>query len=314
MAMNPMQRKMRNAFLIGFLIAIIIGAVVAGILIMQNRKIQEDLANAQKEKEIALKTVYVAAKDTKKGEILTITTASVPSQYVPENAITDENIENYYTQVDENEEIEPVLQMTAQVDIKENAMLTEDLVVNSSEASTYRMVEYNMISLPSMLQEGDYIDIRLACLGYDSIVLSKIKVETCNTTTIWLKLSESQLLTLNYAIVESYIMSGTKLYATQYTDPAQAALNCTYIPDDRVIALIQSNISRNGEEWAALYDNVGSPNDTYENALTFRENIIAGLRNETYNEEDIDAITEGYQTETTNIQAAREALMGDLGY
>lgn len=313
MAMNPMQRKMRNAFLIGFLVAIIIGAVVAGLLIMQNRKIQEDLANAQKEKEIALRTVYVAAKDAKKGEVMTITTASLPSQYVPSNAITDENIDNFYSSTDENEDVEPVLQMVAQVDIKENTMLTEDLVVNSPDAATYRMVEYNMISLPSMLQEGDYIDIRLACLGYDSVVLSKIKVEACNATTIWLKLSESQLLTLNYAIVESYIMDATKLYATQYTDSAQTALNSTYIPDDNVIALIQNNISQKGEEWAALYDNVGNPNNSFESALQFREKIIAELLNKS-DEEQQEAITEGYQTEITNTQAAREALMGDLGY
>lgn len=314
MAMNPMQRKMRNAFLIGFLVALIIGAVIAGLLIMQNRKTKEELANVQKENKIALKSVYVAAKDIKIGEVMEMKLAEVPAQYVPENAITSDNIENYYAGTGDDETTEEILQMVAKVEIKENSMLTEDLVEKSAEASTYRMVEYNMISLPSMLQEGDYIDIRLACLGYDSVVLSKIKVESCNTTTIWLKLSESQLLTLNYAIVESYIMDGTKLYATQYTDAAQTALNCTYIPDENVRNLIQSNISQDGEEWAALYDGVGSPNDSYENALTFREEIIASLRSSQYNEEDIDAITEGYQTETTNIQAAREALMGDLGY
>lgn len=307
MAMNPMQRKMRNAFLIGFLVAIIIGAVVAGLLIMKNRKIQEDLANAQKEKEIALETVYVAAKDANKGEVMSITTASLPSQYVPKNAITEDNIKNYYSETDENEEVEPVLQMVAQVNIQENTMLTTDLVVNSSEAASYRMVEYNMISLPSMLQEGDYIDIRLACLGYESVVLSKVKVESCNTTTIWLKLSESQLLTLNYAIVESYVMNGSKLYATQYSDMAQTALNCTYIPDDNIIKLIKNNISKEGTEWEAL-------SDAEKNSIAQDFRSVIQQVKDASDTDEIEAITEGYQVETTNIQAAREALMGDLGY
>ena len=39
MAMNPMQRKIRNSFLFGFLVALILGAVVIGLLIVQNKTI-----------------------------------------------------------------------------------------------------------------------------------------------------------------------------------------------------------------------------------------------------------------------------------
>ena len=100
MAMNPMQRKIRNSFLFGFLVALILGAVVIGLLIVQNKKTQEELAKAQEQQKIALKEVYVAEASAEKDEILSITTASLPAQYVPDNAITADNIENYYADDD----------------------------------------------------------------------------------------------------------------------------------------------------------------------------------------------------------------------
>ncbi len=314
MAMNPMQRKLRNSFLFGFLVALIIGGVAIGLLIMKNKKTQEELVKVQNENKIALKSVYVAEKDIEKNEIVSWTLATLPAQYVPENAITDENLANYAIKEEGEEETEDEeangYAMIAKVAIKENTILTEDLVERSAEASTYRLVEYNMISLPSKLQEGEYIDIRLACLGYDCVVLSKVKVQSCDNTTIWLKLSESQLLTLNYAIIESYIMQGTKLYATQYANSAQAGLNPTYVPDENVMNLIKSNLTKDSEEWKLFMEE----SEDNSSALAFRNEIIYSLRGESFSEDDVDAIEEGYTAETTNTQAARDALMGDLGY
>ena len=149
MAMNPMQRKIRNSFLFGFLVALILGEVVIGLLIVQNKKTQEELAKAQEQQKIALKEVYVAEASAEKDEILSITTASLPAQYVPDNAITADNIENYYADDDEAQEN---LQMIAKIAIKENTILTEDMVEKTADAATYRMIEYSMISLPSKLE------------------------------------------------------------------------------------------------------------------------------------------------------------------
>ena len=41
MAMNPMQRRARNSFLIGFLVALIIMAVVVFLLLYQIKSIKE---------------------------------------------------------------------------------------------------------------------------------------------------------------------------------------------------------------------------------------------------------------------------------
>lgn len=301
MAMNPMQRKVRNSFLFGFVVALLIGAVAVGLLIMKNKQAQEEIVKIQKDHELAMVEVYAVGKNVKTGEAIEAEPISLPAQSVPENAIKATDLEKYLNDDGEYE-------MLAKVDMKEKTVLTSEMVEKSKNASTYRMVEYSMISLPAMLAEGNYIDIRLACLGLDSVVLSRIQVESANATTIWLKLSESQLLTLNYAIIESYIMEGTKLYATVYTDESQPALNCTYIPADNVVSLIETNVGKT--EIETFYERKNAM------AYSFRDEIIQNLKgsDDNFSEEIVEKITEGYQTEKSSTQAAREALMGDLGY
>lgn len=306
MAMNPMQRKVRNSFLFGFLIAVVIAALIVGLLFMKIKKLNEDMVKMQQKEQLAMKTVYVVSESVKKGEkISTFSTKSVPAQMVPDNAITTSNISDYQSE-DESENSDSSA-VVAKVDLSPNVILTTDMIEKAKEASTYRMVEYNMISLPSLLKEGDYIDIRIAYpAATDFVVLSKIKVESCNSTTIWLKVSESQMLTLNCAIVESYIIDGTKLYATQYANEAQSELNSTYIPNNNVIALIENNGTKAENDEIS---NLGK-NGTVVSAREYIDKIL-----EQYSSDDqTDKVNDGYTNEKNTIQAAREALLGDMGY
>ena len=306
MAMNPMQRKVRNSFLFGFLIAVVIAALIVGLLFMKIKKLNEDMVKMQQKEKLAMKTVYVVSESVKKGEkISTFSTSSVPAQMVPDNAITASNISDYQSE-DESENSDSSA-VVAKVDLSPNVILTTDMIEKAKEASTYRMVEYNMISLPSLLKEGDYIDIRIAYpAATDFVVLSKIKVESCNSTTIWLKVSESQMLTLNCAIVESYIIDGTKLYATQYANEAQSELNSTYIPNNNVIALIENNGTKAENDEIS---NLGK-NGTVASAREYIDKIL-----EQYSSDDqTDKVNDGYTNEKNTIQAAREALLGDMGY
>lgn len=306
MAMNPMQRKVRNSFLFGFLIAVVIAALVVGLLFMKIKKLNEEMTKLQTQEDLAMKTVYVVNDSVKKGEkISTFSTKSVPAQMVPDNAITESNISDY--QSDDESENSDSSAIVAKVDLSQNVILTTDMIEKTKEASTYRMVEYNMISLPSLLKEGDYIDVRIAYpAATDFVVLSKIQVESCNSSTIWLKVSESQMLTLNCAIVESYIIDGTKLYATQYANEAQSELNATYIPNDNVIALIENNGTKAENDEIS---NLGK-NGTVVSAREYIDKIL-----EQYSSEDqTDKVNDGYTNEKNTIQAAREALLGDMGY
>ena len=309
MAMNPMQRKIRNSFLFGFLVAVIIAAVVVALLYMRVKGLKEEIVKLQKENEVALVQVYAVTQDVQKDEILTASEdadqkfalISVPAQQVPDNAITQANLDELYK--DENSD---EYQMTAKLDLSKNTVLTTDMIEKSSESGTFRMGEYTMITLPSKLNAGDYIDIRIAYpTSADFVVLSKVKVQDANTNTIWLKLAESQMLLLNEAIIESYIVDGTKLYASQYVDAAQVELNATYVPNSTVASLIQANSFTDYDK--ALID------DSNKDVMDIRKYIESVLSKYT-EDEKTDKVKEGFTTEKTTVQAAREALMGDLGY
>ncbi len=299
MAMNPMQRKIRNSFLFGFLVAVIVAAIVVGLLFMKIKGLNDEIAAAREKEKIAMTDVYTVSQAVKENEsIRYVSTIQIATEKVPANAITDKNLEEY---LDENNEY----QMIAKVNIAPNVPLTTDMVEKSAEASSYRLVEYSMISLPSKLVEGDYIDIRLAVAddAADYIVLSKIQVEEATSSTIWLKVSESQLQLLNNAIVESYIIEGSKLYATQYVNPAQAPLSSTYVPNDYIKHLINANAWTDADR-----DVVGKSDD-----LDVRV-YIEGILRDLSGDEITSKVQEGFTTEKTTIQAAREALLGDMGY
>ena len=136
----------------------------------------------------------------------------------------------------------------ATIDIPKGTIITEKMLTLKSEAatdsnnmnSTYRIVEYSMIMLPTELQKGDTIDIRISYPnGQDFVVAAKKVVEKTDSTSIWLKLKEDELLKMNSAIIESYSVEGAKLYAVNYTQPGiQAAANANYPVSDKVYQLL----------------------------------------------------------------------------
>lgn len=88
MAVNPLERKSRNSFLLGIVITLLITGCIIAFLLMQLLNM-----NKQKNEEQALlATVYTLNTDVKSGQIITadmLTTISVISTAVPNNAIVD---------------------------------------------------------------------------------------------------------------------------------------------------------------------------------------------------------------------------------
>ena len=89
MATNPMQRKSRNAFLLGLIIALIIGAGVCALLYMRIRSLNEELEAVS----LTMNNVYVLNQDVASGQVLTsnmFTMKSVPTLTTPtgENGAT----------------------------------------------------------------------------------------------------------------------------------------------------------------------------------------------------------------------------------
>ena len=224
MAMNPMQRRATRSFIIGIFLGLLAAVLVAFFFHQQVKKLEDELAKIK-----ALQsTVYVAAGDLESGAVLSSTdleTAQVQTTVPDDQILTAADFEltdsegNPIEKFDkDNNPIEK--EITMKVTVPAGTIVTKDMVAMGEKvvSNDVRTVEYSMINLPSEVLDGDYIDIRLLFPeGQDYVVLGKKKVEKCTDTTIWIKQNEEELMTLNSAIIDSYLAEGSKLYATKYT-------------------------------------------------------------------------------------------------
>ena len=363
MAVNPMQRKARNSFLLGMLLMLVIAGAVVALLIVQLKNYSDKEAE-----ELAAKvSIYVLGQDVKSGQTITsdmLVVQEVNMYTVPEDAIGDlETFENYnlqdregnavITRYDEEtdestmyitrdgEEYElqqeentgdyfitvgeerqyielNSIPLVAKVDMTANTILTRQLVASADNISTdsVRREEYNMIVLPSQIETGDYVDIRLVLPGGQNyIVISKKEVTVPNIAgipsedTIWMNLSEEEILLLSNAIVEAYRIDGAKLYANTYTEPGmQDAAIITYTPSREVADLIQANpniVEEAKVGLASRYD-ANQRNNIINQAITSAgeagdSNVAAGV------EEDITATEENRRNYLEGLSAEAEA-------
>lgn len=286
MAVNPMQRKARNSFLLGMVITMVImGAIIAFLFIQLN--------SMKQEQEQTTKTVYVLNKDVQSGDTITmadlttkdVTSDAVPVDFAGVNNITGETI--------------------ARISLKSGTILTQSMLNTSGEKVTkdQRLQEYNMLTLPTQLVVGDYIDIRFMLpSGQDYVVLSKKKIQDANSTTIWINLTEEEILIMNSAIVESYVITASKLYVTTYSEPGnQEAAVPTYVPNSDVVALINddSNI-------------VNVVMSRYEDKYKARRNADINAALNQYASSELSSKEAKIQEEITKLQESRKQYLDSL--
>ncbi len=316
MAMNPMQRRTRNAFLLGLLVAVLIALVVVLVLLYKIKGLneaKEALENAQKEK-------LVCTQDLVSGQEITydmFETKKVISDVSDTEVIDsmdfeflDEVTGSVAVKIDE-EGNQIYKKVAMKVSVPAGTIVTKDMIyeVDDPVTSDQRMLEYSCIVLPSQLQEGEYIDIRYSIPdGQDYIVLSKKKVLQCTVNSIWLKLTEDEMLTLESAIVETYRSEGSvKLYAVQYTEPGmQTAAIPTYPVKEAVKELIRKdpNVANEAkqkieERYAQYYQ------------LEERTKHIGVFIDAQTEDEQKEYVSAGFQQEISDLKSKREEFLGD---
>lgn len=291
MAINPMQKKARNSMLLGIVIGLLIGMIAVLVLYLQLNKLNKEL----EERKASTKIAYVLVDDVKSGEkinIANVKSVEVTADAFPSDAISTANLTDT---------------TIAKVDLKKGTVLSNAIVVESNEQTTadLREQEYNMIVLPQYLEENDYIDVRLMLpTGQDYIVLSKKRVKSATEDTIWIDVGEDEIVTMSNAIVEAYIMKGSKLYATTYTEPGnQNNATPTYPVSREVLELINSD-----------------PNirETAKNSLWQRYNasqrngaINSAIGN--YQDSALQNIENNLEEEITKSKEARQEYLEKLG-
>ena len=193
----------------------------------------------------------------------------------------EENTGNFYIERNGQREYLELdsVPIVAKVDMNANTLITTDLISRGDSVvqDDVRKQEYNVVILPIDLTTGDYIDIRLMLPnGQDFIVVSKKEVEipvvgdTDSLDTIWVNLSEDEILHMSSAIVDAAKLNGAKLYATKYTEPGmQNAATPTYVVSAEASALLQSdpNVLESAMEAIRNRYNVALRNDYINNAI-----------------------------------------------
>ncbi len=314
MASNPIQRRARQSFLVGFLVALIIMAVVVVILFMRINSLNTENASLQDLTTSNTKTVYTLASDVKSGETIT------SDMLISQDILTQIDVTNYLSTGDFYDDEGNEVEWVAKTDLAGGAPILKDTVSTSDNVLTddERIMEFNMIVLPSELQNGDYIDVRFSLPdGTTYIVLSKKHVEQTTATGVWMKLNEEEILMINSAIVEAYQITGARLYAVQYTEPGlQDSAIETYSPTQEVITLIynDSNIveeARN-ELTSKLVTNYSSQRDEINNYKTDMETDELASNVESGNEQENEAISTARDEFVTALDGT--GLVGSENY
>ncbi|MCI9286869.1 MAG: hypothetical protein HFJ57_02635 [Clostridia bacterium] len=292
MATNPMQRKARNSILIGVVIGLLIGAVVVGLLFLQLTNVQKNL----KEIKDATRQVYVVKNDVKSGTTIDSTMIELKS------ATKDVIPSDYISTIPENS--------VAKINITKGTVLSKALIDEADEKTTndLREQQYNMIILPQYLEVDDYIDIRLTLPnGQDYIVVSKKRIKNITEDTIWVNMYEEETLAMTNAIVEAYVMKGSKLYATTYVDAGmQQNAIPTYVPSSYVINLINADKNITEEARRTLVER-------YTQELRLRRESDITSQVNAYGEEAKDNIEAGIEEEITKSKEARKQYIDSLG-
>ena len=204
--MSQIKKRLLYGILIGLgigIIFVIVTIVISSIIVKGYKEgTNEDFLRNY------TSTVVTFTRDVVQGETITadmLQTTRIHNNTVPSGAITSETA---------------LIGCIAKYNIARNATAVYSMVSDKIISQDVRIGEINEIVLPTNLSVNDFVDIRIMYpSGVEYIVLAQKQVINIYGTTIWMELSEEDMLILNSAIVDSYLTSGSKLYAVNYSDP-----------------------------------------------------------------------------------------------
>ena len=326
MAGNPMQRKARNYFILGLVIAGVIGAIGVGFLAYKiynkddgyQAKIKE--LNGKFEKKYYALNRDIKSMEEITSEDLSLITTVKGEKAFPDDVIkpdmldvaeVDENGEEIYDKDDNQIFMHPY---HAATDLKAGTILGESMLYTEEVSDDLRLVEYNVITLNSQAQSGDVVDVRLKLpSGADLIVLSKklVKIpqiaELDSENTIWLNLTEDEIMLMSSAMVESYLVEGAYLYTTNYISASQqeAAVG-TYAPSDAVIRAMAVDTNVVETAYKAMLERY----DQGHNRNLVNSEIIRNTDEDDI--ERLERVIDGLEEEVKRAQEARENYLDSL--
>ena len=218
MMMGQTKKKIILTAVVAFLIPVVIGSIL---FLDYNKKMNEEIERL--EAETATEKRYVFARNMIAGDIIDsgdVKVVDVKSESVPKDAFLGDT-GNSVTHLKEIVGKKILINAEANTMVAKSMFMQEDDKLELDE----RYQEFNMITLPSDLKVGDFIDIRITMVeGEDYLVISGKEVKKIGdrpeSNTMFLQLNEEEILRMTAAIIESYMNDGYKIYANKYVEPS----------------------------------------------------------------------------------------------
>ena len=245
MFIRPRRFRMILAFLLGLGISVVllIGGYFyyrSNLALLESEIKTQAMEEARMvfNEEYPMSIVYVLQHDKRAGETISDTDlvpAEMNARVIPADAVYSP---------------EEATGMVMRCDISKNTVVTRSLIYSEEDFPVdLRMMEYTVINLPSRLETGSFIDVRIMFPnGLDYIILSKKKVidhwreEGRQDSLIRLHMTEEEILRMSSAIVDASLVEGSSLYAVEYVAPdIQKEAAKTYPANLEVLELISTN-------------------------------------------------------------------------
>lgn len=150
----------------------------------------------------------------------------MPASLVPSGMITER---------------ESVIGKSAKIELQPGTPLTPSMLYESVPVpKDLRIQEFHVIQLPSNLQKGQFVDVRINFpTGEDFVLLAKKKARDLSGSVIWLEMNELDILQTSSAIIDAYLQ-GARLYALPYIEPVlQEAASVNYPANPQVLDLME---------------------------------------------------------------------------
>lgn len=272
MMMGPTKKKVIATGIIAFTIPVVLGSVA---FMQYNKKKEAEIAELKRKSETT--KGYVFADNLLEGDIIAasdLLLVDIKGESAP--------IDSFSGSRDE------IVGRRLRINAEKRTIVTESMLMDEVDIHpelSERLQEFNMLLLPSDLNQGDYVDIRITFpSGENYVVVAGKEVKKLGTTvdsnTIFLQLDEEEIVRTTAAILESYMSDGIKVYVTKYVEPSAQLYK-----SERV-------------------DFVKKFEDTLRNLYTKREALISGDNADvekyialySKNEEDAEAIRRAVET------------------
>lgn len=164
----------------------------------------------------------------------TIKRVLVNEEYAPDNIYDVSDTDAYF-----------------RIALPKGTILSENMIYKGDVISDdIRIHNFPYVELSDKITQGEYIDIRISFdNGFDYVLLSKKKVQDFSLydeqngeeNSLWLDVSEEEILRMSGAVVDASLCEGSRIYAIKYKEDYQNAAIVNYPVSAAIEALIEND-------------------------------------------------------------------------